>query len=130
MIQFPGEWVIHAACAGVNPDLFFPERGDSTREAKAICRRCDVRKDCLDYAMRNGERFGIWGGTSERERRRLRRGKPARSAADYSTLTYAVRAEIVRRANLGAKQVDLADEYDLAANTVSDIVRRARGEVA
>jgi WhiB family redox-sensing transcriptional regulator len=61
------------ACKGTDPDLFFPERGESTREAKGVCRGCSVRSDCLEFSLRNGEKFGIWGGLSERERRRLRR---------------------------------------------------------
>ena len=66
-------WQDQAACLGMDPDLFFPERGASTREAKSICRSCMVRVDCLEFALRNGEKFGIWGGMSERERRRIRR---------------------------------------------------------
>ncbi|CAB4761794.1 MAG: WhiB family transcriptional regulator [Actinobacteria bacterium] len=66
-------WQDLANCLGVDPDLFFPERGASTREAKEVCRGCVVREDCLEYALRNGEKFGIWGGMSERERRRIRR---------------------------------------------------------
>jgi WhiB family redox-sensing transcriptional regulator len=66
-------WQDQANCLGVDPDLFFPERGASTREAKEVCRGCVVRLDCLEYALANGEKFGIWGGLSERERRRLRR---------------------------------------------------------
>lgn len=66
-------WEIQANCLGVDPDLFFPGRGANTREAKAVCRACVVREDCLEYALVNGEKFGIWGGLSERERRRLRR---------------------------------------------------------
>jgi WhiB family transcriptional regulator, redox-sensing transcriptional regulator len=66
-------WQARANCMGVDPDLFFPERGASTREAKEVCRGCVVREDCLEYALDNGEKFGIWGGMSERERRRLRR---------------------------------------------------------
>ena len=66
-------WFDQANCLGVDPDLFFPERGASTREAKEVCRACTVRLDCLEYALVNGEKFGIWGGLSERERRRLRR---------------------------------------------------------
>jgi WhiB family redox-sensing transcriptional regulator len=66
-------WQHRANCMGVDPDLFFPERGASTREAKAVCRGCVVREECLEYALANGEKFGIWGGLSERERRRLRR---------------------------------------------------------
>lgn len=66
-------WQDFAGCRGVEQDLFFPERGASTRKAKAICAACEVRTECLDYAIRQGERFGIWGGLSERERRRIRR---------------------------------------------------------
>ena len=66
-------WQDEANCHGVDPDLFFPERGASTREAKEVCRGCVVRLDCLEFALVNGEKFGIWGGLSERERRRLRR---------------------------------------------------------
>ncbi|MFM7306572.1 MAG: WhiB family transcriptional regulator [Actinomycetota bacterium] len=66
-------WQDQANCLGVDPDLFFPERGASTREAKEVCRGCEVRVQCLEYALANGEKFGIWGGLSERERRRLRR---------------------------------------------------------
>lgn len=71
------EWQNRANCMGVDPDLFFPERGASTREAKAVCHGCVVRDECLDYALANGEKFGIWGGLSERERRRLRRERIA-----------------------------------------------------
>ncbi|MBM3691874.1 MAG: WhiB family transcriptional regulator [Actinobacteria bacterium] len=66
-------WQERANCLGVDPDLFFPERGASTREAKAVCRGCEVRDECLEYALDQGEKFGIWGGLSERERRRVRR---------------------------------------------------------
>ena len=69
------DWQTRANCMGVDPDLFFPERGASTREAKEVCRGCVVREDCLEYALANGEKFGIWGGLSERERRRLRRAR-------------------------------------------------------
>jgi WhiB family redox-sensing transcriptional regulator len=68
-------WHDQANCLGVDPDLFFPERGASTREAKEVCRGCVVREECLEYALSNGEKFGIWGGMSERERRRLRRAR-------------------------------------------------------
>ena len=66
-------WQLEANCLGVDPDLFFPERGASTKEAKAVCKGCVVREDCLEFALQNGEKFGIWGGLSERERRRIRR---------------------------------------------------------
>jgi WhiB family redox-sensing transcriptional regulator len=65
-------WMRHAACAGESTALFFPERGESTRPAKSYCRRCPVRQECLDYALDAGEKHGIWGDTSERERRYIR----------------------------------------------------------
>ena len=75
-------WQDFANCLGVDPDLFFPERGASTREAKEVCRGCVVREECLEFALANGEKFGIWGGMSERERRRIRRARAvARRAA-------------------------------------------------
>ncbi len=70
-------WQGQSNCVGVDPDIFFPERGASTKEAKSICAACSVREHCLEYALVNGEKFGIWGGTSERERRRLRRARAA-----------------------------------------------------
>lgn len=69
------EWQGKSNCMGVDPELFFPERGASTREAKEVCRGCVVQADCLEYALDNGEKFGIWGGLSERERRRIRRSR-------------------------------------------------------
>lgn len=79
-------WQDYANCLGVDPDLFFPERGASTREAKEVCRGCVVREECLEYALSNGEKFGIWGGMSERERRRIRRQRAlARRAASGAT---------------------------------------------
>ena len=66
-------WASSAKCLQAEPDTFFPEKGGSTREAKRICTGCPVRDECLDFALANDERFGIWGGMSERERRRLKR---------------------------------------------------------
>ena len=91
----PG-WQDYANCLGVDPDLFFPERGASTREAKEVCRGCVVRDDCLEFALVNGEKFGIWGGMSERERRRLRRQRVRR------------RRRAVRRNHRGARRKALS----------------------
>jgi WhiB family redox-sensing transcriptional regulator len=68
------QWQERALCAQTDPEAFFPEKGGSTREAKRICLGCEVKDRCLDYALAHDERFGIWGGLSERERRRLKRG--------------------------------------------------------
>ena len=72
-IEEENSWQENALCAQTDPEAFFPEKGGSTREAKRICVSCEVKAECLDYALANDERFGIWGGLSERERRRLRR---------------------------------------------------------
>ena len=66
-------WAHAAKCLHAEPDTFCPEKGGSTREAKRICTGCPVRDECLEFALANDERFGIWGGLSERERRKLKR---------------------------------------------------------
>ena len=66
-------WQDRALCAQTDPEAFFPEKGGSTREAKKVCLTCEVRDDCLESALMNDERFGIWGGLSERERRKLKK---------------------------------------------------------
>ena len=63
-------WWAQGLCAQTDPEVFFPEKGGSTREAKQVCRACPVRAECLEYALAHDERFGVWGGLSERERRR------------------------------------------------------------
>lgn len=73
-------WQDLANCRGADPDLFFPERGASTRTAKGICRECSVRLECLEFAIVSSEKFGIWGGLSERERRKIRRERAAIAA--------------------------------------------------
>jgi WhiB family transcriptional regulator, redox-sensing transcriptional regulator len=77
-VEYAGEWdeqdwQERALCAQTDPEAFFPEKGGSTREAKRICSGCEVRAECLEYALGHDERFGIWGGLSERERRKLKR---------------------------------------------------------
>lgn len=66
-----------AVCGQVDPELFFPEKGGSVREPKLLCAVCPVRQECLDWALANDVRHGVWGGLSERERRRLRQDRAA-----------------------------------------------------
>lgn len=71
-------WQDEAVCRTTDPEIFFPDKGESTREGKKVCARCPVKAECLEHALANEERFGVWGGLSERERRRIRytrRGK-------------------------------------------------------
>jgi WhiB family redox-sensing transcriptional regulator len=66
-------WRQAAACEGAPSDVFYPENETDTARAKAICAQCHVRSVCLDTALRNKERYGVWGGLTPRERARLRR---------------------------------------------------------
>lgn len=70
----PTEWRIKAACRGMSPSMFVVERGGDTSEAKAICVTCPVTTECLNDAVTTGD-LGIRGGTSERDRRRIRAGR-------------------------------------------------------
>lgn len=65
-------WMQQGKCHGMDPDLWFPERGQPTEPAKAVCRTCPVQQRCLDYALDVGETWGIWGGKSARERRQIK----------------------------------------------------------
>jgi WhiB family redox-sensing transcriptional regulator len=69
----PTAWQAEALCAETDPEAFFPEKGGSTREAKKICNQCSVKAECLEFALGIDARFGIWGGLSERERRKLKK---------------------------------------------------------
>jgi WhiB family redox-sensing transcriptional regulator len=74
-------WMKDRNCDGVNPNIFFPSRGDSIDPAVRICSNCPVAGPCLNYALANNLP-GVWGGTSERERRRIkRRAKVAKAEA-------------------------------------------------
>lgn len=66
-------WRENALCAQAGPEFFFPAPGSSTREAKQLCGACEGRLACLEYALAHDERFGVWGGLSEKERGRLKR---------------------------------------------------------
>jgi WhiB family transcriptional regulator, redox-sensing transcriptional regulator len=67
------DWYTRALCRQADPEEFFPEKGDSTLEAKRTCARCPVKGECLEYSVMRDEPFGIWGGLTERQRRRLKR---------------------------------------------------------
>jgi WhiB family redox-sensing transcriptional regulator len=86
-LMYPGEsadgvaWQESALCAQTDPELFFPEKGGSVREAKKVCMACPVRAECLEWALDTGERYGIWGGLSERERRKVKKQRDAAKQA-------------------------------------------------
>lgn len=65
-------WQTKALCAQTDPEIFFPDKGGTTRDAKKVCAACEVKHECLQYALDRNEDTGVWGGTSQQERRQLR----------------------------------------------------------
>lgn len=72
-LVFPGDWADQALCAQTDPDLFFPDQGQPSAPAKAICRTCPVRAECLDHTLAARPRFGVWAGLTAAQIRRLAR---------------------------------------------------------
>jgi WhiB family redox-sensing transcriptional regulator len=70
-------WRERALCAQTDPEAFYPDKGGSTRDAKRVCKSCEVTAECLAFALAHDERFGIWGGMSERERRKIKKDRMA-----------------------------------------------------
>jgi WhiB family redox-sensing transcriptional regulator len=66
-------WRQAAACRGVDPEVFYPASEEESGPAKVVCGRCPVRQPCLEFALASREREGVWGGATERERRRMLR---------------------------------------------------------
>ena len=79
-------WMEQGECRGLDPELFFPTRGGDSSTAKSICTTCPVADECLDYALRTCQKYGIWGGASERDRRGMRRRNREERAAHYREL--------------------------------------------
>ena len=73
VVPVVGVWQELALCTQTDPELFFPDQGGSTRQAKVVCSRCEVRAQCLADALARGEGFGVRGGLSPRERRAVAR---------------------------------------------------------
>lgn len=77
LLRWREPWMDDAECARVDPDAWFPEKGESPKPAKKICATCPVIQECREYALRNRERNGIWGGTSDADRRKLLKKRAA-----------------------------------------------------
>ena len=66
-------WMVFGACRGKEPDIFFPQTAGEAQQAVAVCNTCAVKQECLDYSLEARERFGVWGGITEKQRRQLLR---------------------------------------------------------
>ena len=73
-------WRLEALCARVDPELFFPEKGESPKGAKVVCEHCPVRAECLRWAVSNNIRWGVWGGLTTQQRQHLVRVARSRRA--------------------------------------------------
>lgn len=111
-LTLPPPWTRDALCSQTDPEAFFPEKGQPTRRAKAICARCQVRAECLAYALKNRERFGIWGGLSAMERRALERGMNLPRAIEKRN------AEILRLTACGWTSAQIANRLRIGQSTV------------
>jgi WhiB family transcriptional regulator, redox-sensing transcriptional regulator len=77
-----GSWLDQALCTAEDPELFFPDPSEAAAEALTVCGRCSVRRECLSWALTRRERYGVWGGTTERDREALyARGAGSEAAA-------------------------------------------------
>jgi WhiB family redox-sensing transcriptional regulator len=114
-------WASEGACLGADPDIFFPHRGADSKPAKAICAGCNVRPQSLDYTLTNAEKHGVWGGLSERERRKLRgeRRRQAPRPADPQ------RQQAQRMAGRGAPIATIAAALGITTRTVHRYLEEA-----
>ncbi|MCX5070842.1 WhiB family transcriptional regulator [Micromonospora lupini] len=130
----PGSWSQAGLCAQTDPEAFYPEGGRSAVPAKRICQGCDVRPQCLTYALITGEEHGVWGGASANERRGMEvpeppktAKRPARSAPAPAASFYHLQARrqalAVRMMSAGVSAEVVAVETQLAADTVRRLWR-------
>lgn len=121
---FSGE----ALCSRSDPDAFFPETGDSTRLAKQVCGQCEIKAECLEFALQADERHGIWGGLTPRERARLR-------TPDRMTRTQRIKhqrdEEIRKLSAQGHSSSTIAEHFHITERTVTRALNcaEARGEL-
>lgn len=107
-------WQARGACFSTSPSLFFADaQGEGSDQAIAVCSSCPVRAECLQYALDNNETLGIWGGTTPRQRTRMRRGRTA------SPKIAARRAEVARLRGQGLTQSEIAEQLGIGQATVS-----------
>lgn len=106
----PGKWVNSALCAEIDPELWFPEQGGLSAPARRMCHRCPVVQDCLDYALETAQQWGVWGGATASERKRM-------LAGDLPALPPLYAAE---DAAYAAGEIDLRDLLDEVTVDIDD----------
>jgi WhiB family redox-sensing transcriptional regulator len=79
------DWRVDARCTQVDPEIFYPDKGGTTKGAKRVCAGCPVRANCLEFALDHDERWGVWGGLSQRERERLLKLRAQNTTTTRST---------------------------------------------
>jgi WhiB family redox-sensing transcriptional regulator len=123
-------WQQDALCTQTDPEMFFPEKGGSPADAKRVCDGCDVRERCLQYALDNNERFGVWGGKTKSERDQLRATeKPGRSVSPHKRLTGQAKKARDQRIILLAKSTSakaIAVEFGISERSVHRVLAHAR----
>lgn len=130
------DWRDRGACLGSDPEKFFPEKGSPSKEAKRTCNeKCTVREQCLEYALQNDERFGIWGGLSTLQRMKLlqeRQGNPSKSTEHSASTAPGRRSRTAERdaliRKLRSEHVsprDIAQKFDISLNTVYRVAGKA-----
>ena len=128
-VLVPGEnedlsWQEDALCAQVDPELFFPEKGQPSRDAKKICAGCEVRKQCLQWAIATNQRHGVWGGLTSRERNILARGEKIRKTR---TVKKTVREDAILQLHTASvPPTEIAQRFKINERTVHRIVKKAR----
>lgn len=113
-------WMAEAACLGADPDLFFADTTTAAAAAKAVCATCPVRADCLDYAVAGNERFGVWGGASVKDRRRIRR-----RVGRADEIIESRRRQVRAMADVGMRGTEIAAELGLSRRTVTRYLQDA-----
>lgn len=98
------DWQADALCAQTDPEAFYPDKGGSNKAAKAVCMRCPVRPACLDYALTHDERFGVWGGMSERQRRQLKPSPGQGARTDLAANLCSKGLHVMEGANVTVRQ--------------------------
>lgn len=122
-LEPPPNWTHEALCAQVDPELFYPEKGGSSKNAKQICGHCDVREQCLAYALEHADIHGVWGGTVARDRMRILRSRGYRKPdGPVPTSEHGTEARYRRHLRAGEQ----ACEACAQANRVGSSARKAR----